>query len=107
MSYFSDRVKEVMLEKGINQKDLSFLSGVSESSLCRYLKGQVLPRMDIIINVSKGLGVSVDYLQGKSIEKEGGDPYCETRNVVFRNKNQLTSMQKAEIINMLFEKDEQ
>lgn len=104
MSIFVERVKELMNEKKITQKELSSLSGVSEPSLCRYLKGQ-MPRMDVINNVAKALGVSSDYLLGGE-NKDSVDPYLETRTIVARNKGQLTSQQKAELINMLFDKDE-
>lgn len=104
MSIFVERVKELMNEKKITQKELSSLSGVSEPSLCRYLKGQ-MPRMDVINNVVKALGVSSDYLLGGE-NKDSVDSYLETKTIVARNKGQLTSQQKAELISMLFGKDE-
>ena len=104
MSIFSERVKELMVEKKITQKELSSLSGVSEPSLCRYLKGQI-PRMDVINNVAKALGVASDYLLGAG-SKESADPFVETRSIVARNKGQLTPQQKAELISMLFDKDD-
>lgn len=105
MSIFSERVKELMSKMKITQRDLSKLSGVSEPSLCRYLKGQ-MPRQDVINNIAKALGVSSEYLLGGALEKQE-DPYVLTREMVMRYKGQLTVQQKAELINMLFEKDEQ
>jgi len=104
MSIFDERVKKLMTLKKLSQKELSNLSSVSEPSLCRYLKGQ-MPRMDVINNVAKALGVSSEYLLGGN-ELSQEDPYVETRNIVARNKGQLTSQQKAELISMLFDKDE-
>lgn len=104
MSIFSDRVKGIMNEKKMSQKELSSLSRVSEPSLCRYLKGQ-MPRMDVVNNVAKALGVSSDYLLGGE-RNVIVDPYVETRTIVARNKGQLTAQQKAELISMLFDKDE-
>lgn len=105
MSIFDQKVKELMEEKKLSQKELSNLSGVSEPSLCRYLKGQ-MPRMDVINNVAKALGVTSDYLLGAELVIKREDPYVETRNIVARNRGQLTAQQKAELISMLFDKDE-
>lgn len=104
MSIFSERVKELISKMKITQKELSKLSGVSEPSLCRYLKGQ-MPRQDVINNVAEALGVSSEYLLGGVQEKQE-EPYVLTRAMVMRHRGQLTAQQKAELINMLFEKDE-
>lgn len=104
MSIFEERVKKLMKKSKLSQKDLSNLSGVSEPSLCRYLKGQK-PRMDVVNNIAKALGVSSEYLLGGE-NNIVSNPYVETRNIVARNRGQLTSQQKAELINMLFDKND-
>ena len=92
-----------MNEKKITQKELSIISGVSESSLCRYLKGQE-PRMDVVNNVAKALGVNSEYLMGGLLHNATEDPFVETRNVVTRNKGNLTDQQKTELLRILFDK---
>lgn len=104
MSIFAERVKKIMDEMKITQKELSYLSGVSESSICRYLKGKE-PRLDVINNVASALGVNADYLLGGE-QKKAEEPYVVTRDIVMRHKGQLTAQQKAELISILFEKDE-
>ena len=64
-----------------------------------------MPRQDVINNVAEALGVSSEYLLGGVQEKQE-DPYVLTRAMVMRHRGQLTAQQKAELINMLFEKDE-
>lgn len=102
MTIFALRTKSLMEEKKISQKDLSALSRVSEASLCRYLKGENMPRMDVIINVAKALGVSQNYLLGGEDKNNQETPYVETRTVVMRNRGQLTDVEKAELIKILF-----
>ena len=104
MSTFAIRVKKILDEKKISQKDLSNMSGVSEASLCRYLKGKE-PRMDIVENVSRALGVTKEHLLG---EEDGphDDPYHDTKVVLLRNKNQLTDEQKAKLIKLLYSNEE-
>ncbi len=102
MSKFAETVKELLIEKKLTQKELSKISGVSEPSLCRYLKNDIEPRMDIVNNVAKSLGVSSDYLLGGESRKIETDPYVETRNIVTRNKAKLSMEEKAEILKILF-----
>ncbi|MCQ2554696.1 MAG: helix-turn-helix domain-containing protein [Clostridia bacterium] len=104
MSVFAERTKKLMVENKINQKELSKLSGVSEPSLCRYLQGNIMPRMDVIINVANALGVSQDYLiGGNCTHTTTTDPYVETRTVVMRNRGQLSSDEKMNLLRILFE----
>lgn len=102
MTEFAKNTKIIMSEKKINQKQLANLSGVSESSLCRYLKGDICPRMDIVINVANALGVSQNYLVGGDLNRNQKDVYVETRSIILRNRGQLSSEEKNEIIKLLF-----
>ncbi|MDC7301425.1 helix-turn-helix domain-containing protein, partial [Agathobacter ruminis] len=46
-----------MNERNINQKQLSQLSGINESSISRYLHSGQKPRMDVVVNIAKALQV--------------------------------------------------
>ena len=102
MGTFSERVKALMLEKKLSQKDLSKLSNITEPSLCRYLNSQVTPRADIVINIAKVFNVSENYLLGKSEKTSFEKAYEETLKVVARNRKVLTKEEKAEIISILY-----
>ena len=66
---WQEKVKNVMKEKNITQKQLSKLSGIAESSISRYLNGEKSVRTDIIINFAKALDVTADYLLSDIIKK--------------------------------------
>jgi transcriptional regulator with XRE-family HTH domain len=102
MTEFAKKVKTLMSEKNINQKELSKMSGVSEATLCRYLKGDSTPRLDIVINVSKALGVNETYLLGGENNQNQGNPYVETRNIIMRNRSDLSDTEKLELLKLLF-----
>lgn len=103
MSVFTKKVKELMDDKKISQKDLASLSGISESSISRYLSGSLKPRMDILANIAKVFGVSTSYLLGEDVNQiNKGNAYEETICVVTRNKSKLSDQQKAELIKILF-----
>ena len=96
---FEERIKQLMAEKNMTQKELSIKSGITTPSLCRYLKGSSQPRKDILINLAKALGVEVSYLIGDEPSKK--DAKTETINVVARNRSALSDTDKAEIIKIL------
>ena len=58
---WAKKVSELMKQKGINQKQLSKLSGITESSISRYLEGNKIPRMDIVVNIANALEVETNY----------------------------------------------
>lgn len=102
MSVFTKKVKELMERDSISQKELARLSGISESSISRYLSGSFEPRMDILANIAKVFNVSVGYLVGEDVAPLDDNAYEETLCVVTRNKSKLDDQQKAELIKILF-----
>lgn len=102
MDGFVKRVKELMIRDGISQKELAKLSGISESSVSRYLSGDLKPRMDILTNIAKVFNVSTSYLVGEEDNIVETNAFEETMCVVTRNKTKLSDQQKAELIRVLF-----
>ena len=99
---FKERVRSLMEQNKLSQKELASLSGISEASICRYLSGDLKPRMDILTNIAKVFNVSTSYLVGEDDRKSETDAYEETLCVVTRNKTKLDDAQKAELIKVLF-----
>ena len=102
MTMFQKRVKELMERDNISQRKLAELSKISESSISRYLSGELTPRTDILINISKVFGVTTSYLVGEDNNQNSNDAYEETYYVVNRNKSKLSEQQKTELMKILF-----
>jgi len=103
MSKFTERTKGLMAEKSVTQKELAKVTGISESSISRYLSGELEPRMDILSNISHALGVTASYLIGEDDKPNvGQSPFAETLCVVTRNKSKLSDEEKTELIKVLF-----
>lgn len=103
MSKFTERTKGLMAEKSVTQKELAKVTGISESSISRYLSGELEPRMDILSNISRALGTTVSYLVGEDGKPNATqNPFTETLCVVTRNKSKLSDKEKAELIKVLF-----
>lgn len=100
---FEEKVKKLMENSGMNQKELSKKSGVSEASLCRYLSGSLKPRIDIISNIAHVFGLEAsDLIESDDTLKKDFNVYDETISVVTRNRKKLTNEEKAEIVKVLF-----
>jgi transcriptional regulator with XRE-family HTH domain len=79
---FAKRLKNILIEKGISQKELAKLIGVSEVTISRYLNEARNPRSEIVDELSRVLNVSTDYLFGrpnapKVIEEENSASYYD------------------------------
>lgn len=66
MNIFVKRLQSLLEEKDIKQKELAQKVGVSEVTISRYLNGDRTPRMDVVVKISKELGVTTDYLLGEN-----------------------------------------
>ena len=97
---WQEKVKELMKNQGINQKRLSQLSGITEASISRYLKGERTARLDIIINFAKALNVTTEYLLNDDEETEL-KPYQEIATAIARNGNSLTAEEKNQLIALI------
>lgn len=58
------RLKELRLERGLTQKELSLALGLNAVTYLHYEKGQREPPLSFLVDISKFFDVSVDYLLG-------------------------------------------
>ncbi len=68
MDVFARRLKELRNEHGMTQVDLGGLLHSSGAVISTYENGRE-PSYDILVNIAKIFGVSIDYLLGKSAVK--------------------------------------
>ncbi|QIN95319.1 putative DNA-binding protein [Xanthomonas phage PBR31] len=61
---FAERLKQAREERGMDQVELAFLSGLTKCALSEYERGRVLPRVDKVIAIAKILDCSTDFLCG-------------------------------------------
>lgn len=67
---FSQRLRRIMEERGLSQSELAQLSGVSKSSISRYLSGAWKAKQDTIYDMARVLQVSEAWLMGYDVTKE-------------------------------------
>lgn len=49
---------------GISQRELAQRSGLTESAMCHYIKGDRIPHADALVKIAKASGVRTDWLLG-------------------------------------------
>ena len=75
------RIERLIRENNLSQKDFAKDVGTTESAICRYLKDERTPRIDILSNMATALGVSLDYLVTGKESKENMSFKILTRNI--------------------------
>ena len=66
---FGRKLKELRLEKKINQAELGEIIGISPSTVGMYERDQRFPDKDILSKIADYFEVSVDYLLGRTDER--------------------------------------
>lgn len=64
MGKIPERIKELRVDKGMTQKQLADVIGVSEVSMQRFEYGSARPSLDTLVALTDVLSVSLDYLCG-------------------------------------------
>lgn len=96
---WKDKVIKLMNERDMTQKQLSQLSGITESSISRYLHNDQRPRMDIVVNIAKALQVETEYLLDE--DEKGETAYNAISTAIARKGNELTAEEKNRLIALL------
>ena len=66
IAYFSTRLKELRLSKGLRQEQVAKLIGVNKSAISTYESGNRQPSYDILVRLANLYRVSTDYLLGQT-----------------------------------------
>lgn len=59
---FSERLKEIMQERGFSQNDIAIMAGVSKSQISRILSCKSTASIKVINNLSYSLRIKIDSL---------------------------------------------
>lgn len=99
---WKEKVVALMEQNGISQKQLAQLSGISESSISRYLHSEKRPRIDVVINIAKALNVETEYLLDESDKSDSA--YNSIATAIARKGNELTPEEKNKLIMLILGK---
>ena len=100
---WKEKVSELMTTKKITQKDLSRLSGITETSISRYLNGSQRPRIDVLLNFAKALDVNVEYLLEEERSTQESS-FTTIATAIARNGSNLTLEEQNKLIALILGK---
>ena len=100
MSIFSERISLLLSQKKLSQKELSIKAGVTESAMSYYVKGERVPRGEVLSRIAKALNCSTDYLLGNS-ENSYADDDDKALKYIQRNLGKLNTNQLKKAENLL------
>ena len=96
------RVKALMKEQGITQRELARRSGLTEASVCKYLSGSRTPQAEAVVLLAKALGTTSDYLLG--IKRDEGSIYRDLEKQILESKESLSPEERMSLIMLLSSK---
>lgn len=100
---FPERLQNLRDDKGFTQKHLGEALNISVSTISHYENGTREPSIEILIQMSEILGVSVDYLVGSTdvniLPEEMNKPYCKkvSTGEILQRAIQLDSSHRSEL----------
>lgn len=92
------RIRNLLIENNITQKDLAERIGLTQATLSRNINGVHEPRADVIKQIADYFKVSVDYILGNTTERKPQNEQITDINLAFYNQHGIVSeAQKKEI----------
>jgi len=101
MGRIGDRLSKLLKESGYTQKEFAAMCGVTEAAMCRYLKNDREPKIEVVANMATALNTTVEFLiSGKQDDCNFEDVY----RLVSRSTIAMTNEEKLKLIKLLMEK---
>ena len=66
MEVFSQRLRQLREQRGISQRTLGELLGLSKNMISKYERGERVPSVTVLISIAEFFDKSVDYIMGRS-----------------------------------------
>ncbi len=74
---FGERLKQIRMDRNMSQEELATILETSKQVISRYENNQRSPKISIVEEYSKKLGVDINYLLGDEKKPESDSPDIE------------------------------
>lgn len=101
----TNRMAELLSKRGMTQKELSIASGVTESAISHYMRGERVPRGANLLKIARALGTTADYLLSKDEEDCRKEEVEMAKTILARNASKMTKEEKMELLSILINND--
>lgn len=100
MANLGERIKRLLNEKGITQKELAEMVGCTDAAISHYIKGDRVPRSKVLSKIALALGTTSDYLM-EGIPNDAKQEVGYATKLIARNANHMSNAEKMRIIKLL------
>ena len=101
----TNRITELLQEKKMTQKQLAQASGITESAVSHYVKGDRVPRGVNLKKIANALGTTTDYLLSQEGVPDKEDDLKVVKTLIARNAATMSNAEKMELLSILFNQD--
>lgn len=91
-------ILEQLKKLSMSQKELAEATGLTESAVSRYVKGERVPRGINLMKIANALSITVDQLLADDNTKDDIDV---VKNLIARNASKMSDKDRLELINLL------
>jgi len=101
-----EKLRMLILERGVSQKELAQKAGVTEAAISHYINGDRSPRGAILLNIANALGTTTDFLLSGSKSEKNNISKNEIENcykLLAKNINQVSFEQKQRFLKLLLQ----
>ncbi len=95
------QITNLLYERGITQKELAKATGITESAISHYIKGDRVPRGVNLIKIAKALGTTTDYLLNHEGCSNKQTEFESIKTLIARSASQMTETEKLELVSIL------
>lgn len=93
---FSERIKQLRVERGLNQSDLADMFDIKRTTVGKWETGVNKPTADLLISIANRFRVSTDWLLGNSDYKTLGEYFDDQ----FDTKKLAKEVRELEILDL-------
>ena len=97
----TNQIAKLLSEQNMTQKELAQLTGMTESTISHYMKGDRVPRGGNLVKIAKALGTTTDYLLATEENVHEVDSFETVKTLIARNASNLTEAEKIELVGIL------
>ena len=96
---FKDRLQKALSESGMNAKELSERSGISEANISYYINGKYVAKQDKCFLLAKELNVDPGWLMtGDEPEPVSSEPHSHEAQIISNMVDKLTKSQREKLL---------
>ncbi len=100
MKNIGDRIFLLLRKSGYTQAELAKMVGVTNAAMCRYIKNEREPKIEVVANLATALNTSIEYLiSGRSESNSFDDIY----HLVSRSTTSMSAEEKMKLMKLLLD----